>query len=102
MNDLYWASLNLAPAGTTHIVSEDLVNPIATGPFLPRAPTWMCAATGESPATVTLPLTEWSSWTENEPLPLAAVFTGGTCSLPLSDTLTFLVDIMPAHPAMAM
>lgn len=38
LSSSYWASLNLAPAGTTNSLSDFFSRGITTGPFLPAAP----------------------------------------------------------------
>ena len=99
LNAAYCASVDFAPAGTDQTLSAVFTSPIATGPFSPRAPTWMCAAIAPSPVVVTLPLTDMSFATVIVPLPLAEVATRGTSSLPVSVTLTFLPGDIIAHPA---
>src|SRR5712692_10372713 len=55
----------------------------------------MCAAMPLRPFVVTLPLTEWSSFTVIVPPPEAEVLTGGTSSAPLSVTLLPLLNQPP-------
>src|ERR1700757_5175371 len=57
-----------------------------TGPFVPGAPWWMCAAVGCMPVTVMFADTVWSGFTVTVPLPLAFVVTGGTSLPPMRFT----------------
>src|SRR5512132_752391 len=59
-----------------------------TGPFLPAAPSWMCAAVPATPLVLTLPAIVLSAAIANMPLPVAEVLTGGTSCSPVRLTGT--------------
>ena len=60
------------------------VNGMTTGPFVPFAPSWMCAAVAMIPVVAMLPLMDPSGRTSKAPVASAEVVTGGTSSAPVS------------------
>src|ERR1043165_6149792 len=97
-----WSGVSLAPAGALNL-SPSFVKGTITGPFLPAAAWWMCAAVGVKPVAVTEPLTAPSSPIVIAPEAEPALLTGGTSWSPdsLTSAATAATDAIPNDSASA-